>query len=201
MVEPGPMVPIRAVDWRRLASYVRPYWRRLIVALLALVLSSGSGLAFPLVIVRLLESATNAGSPGGLDILALILIGLFVLQAGFSALQSYLLSYIGERIVYDLRTSLYRQLQQLSLEFYAKRRVGDVVSRLTSDVTQMRAMLTTNLAQLLSQVLTLVGAIIIVVTMNAHLTLFVLALISCETCDSSIIRRSNSFAYSGRVRN
>ena len=186
---PGPTLPIASLDWRRLIGYVRPYWRRLAVALLALLVSSGFGLAFPLVIVRLLQSATSPGSGGSLDQLALILVGIFVLQAGFSALQSYLLSYVGERIVFDLRTSLYRQLQQLSLEFYAKRRVGDVVSRLTSDVTQMRAMLTTSLAQLLSQVLTLVGAIVIVVTMNAHLTLFVLALIPVLMAVAAIFGR------------
>ncbi|HEX5415925.1 MAG TPA: ABC transporter ATP-binding protein [Chloroflexota bacterium] len=168
---------IGQLDWRRLTGYLRPYWRRMGLALLALLLSSGFGLAFPLVIVRLLDSVTKAGSSGNLDQLALILVGIFLLQAGFGALQSYLLSYIGERIVYDLRTALYRQLQQLSLEFYSKRRVGDVVSRLTSDVTQMRAMLTTNLAQLLSQVVTLIGAVAIVLTLNARLTLFILALL------------------------
>jgi len=88
-----------------------------------------------------------------------------------------LLTYVGEHIVYDLRTALYRHLQRLSLDFYAARRVGEIVSRLSSDVTQMRTMLTTNITSLLSQIVTLIGAIIIVLALNANLTLFILALV------------------------
>jgi subfamily B ATP-binding cassette protein MsbA len=146
------------------------------LAILALLLSSGFGLAFPLVIVRLLDSVTKANNFGPLNMLAGILVVIFMLQAAFSFIQSYLLTYIGERIVYDLRTSLYRHLHQLSLDFYALRRVGDLVSRLSSDVTQMRTMLTSNLTTLLSQVLTLVGSITILLTLNARFTLFILAL-------------------------
>ncbi|MGH2459531.1 MAG: ABC transporter ATP-binding protein, partial [Chloroflexota bacterium] len=176
-LEAGPSVSIRALDWRRLVGYLGPYRGRLALAILALVLSSGAGLAFPLVIVRLLDSVTRAKGDGPLNTLALLLVGIFLLQAAFSALQSYLLSYIGEGIVYDLRTSLYARLQSLSLDFYAHRRVGDIVSRLTSDVTQMRSMLTNNLAAFLSQTLVLIGSIAIVLTMNASLTLFILALV------------------------
>ena len=168
---------VRGVDWRRLAGYLRPYWGRMLVAALALLLSTGSGLVFPLVIVRLLETVTRTHDLGSLNALALLLVGVFLLQAGFSAVQSYLLASTGERIVYDLRTSLYRQLQRLSLDFYDERRVGDVVSRLTSDVTLLRALLTSNLTQLLSQLLTLVGAVVIVLRLDAGLTLFILALV------------------------
>jgi subfamily B ATP-binding cassette protein MsbA len=168
---------IKAVDWRRLFGYLKPYRGRMSLAVLALLLSTGFGLAFPAVIVRLLDTVTQAREFGPLNMLAGVLVGIFLLQATFSFFQSYLLAYIGERIVYDLRTSLYNHLQELSLDFYAVRRVGDLVSRLSSDVTQMRAMLTTNITALLSQTLTLIGSIAIVLTMNARFTLFILALV------------------------
>ncbi len=170
-------VALTAVNWRRLLGYLTPYRWRMALAIGALLVSSGLGLAFPLVIVRLLDSVTQVKSYGSLNGLALLLVGLFLMQAAFSFVQSYLLTYVGERIVYDLRTSLYSHLQQLSLDFYAVRRVGEIVSRLSSDVTQMRTMLTTNITQLLSQVVTLIGAIAIVLTLNANLTLFILALV------------------------
>ena len=173
----GALLSPGSVDWRRLFGYLMPYRGRMVLAILALVLSTGFGLAFPIVIVRLLDTTTRTGNYGTLNMLAALLIGLFLLQASFSFLQTYQLSYIGERIVYDLRTSLYGRLHSLSLDFYADRRVGDLVSRLSSDVTQMRTMLTTNLTALLSQVLTLVGSIVIVLSMNARLTLFILALV------------------------
>ena len=173
----NPALSFKALNWGRLFSYLKPYWGRMGLALLALLASSGFGLAFPLVIVRLLDSVTKAKSFAPLNNLALMLIGIFLLQALFSSVQSYLLSYIGEHIVFDLRTSLYAQLQKLSLSFYSSRRVGDIVSRLSSDVTQMRTMLTGSLTGFLSQILTLIGSIVIVLTMNARLTLFILALI------------------------
>jgi ATP-binding cassette, subfamily B, bacterial MsbA len=168
---------LKSVNWRRLFGYLQPYMGRMALAILALLLSSGLGLAFPLVIVRLLDSVTQAKSYGSLNMLAGELVGLFLLQAAFSFVQSYLLTYIGEHIVYDLRTSLYNRLQRLSLDFYAVRRVGEIVSRLSSDVTQMRTMLTTNITSLLSQVVTLIGSIAIVLTLNANLTLFILGLV------------------------
>src|SRR5262245_45163629 len=172
-----PNVSIKAVNWGRLLGYLKPYGGRMALALLALLLSSALGLAFPLVIVRLLDSATQVKSYGPLNTLAGLLVGLFLLQAIFSFVQSYLLTYIGEHIVYDLRTSLYTHLQRLSLDFYAARRVGEIVSRLSSDVTQMRTMLTTNITSLLSQVVMLIGSIVIVVMLNANLTLFILGLV------------------------
>ena len=165
-----------ALNWRRLFAYLKPYRGRMAAAILALLVSSGFGLAFPLVIVRLLNSVTKANNYGLLNTFALVLVGIFLLQAAFSALQSYLLSYIGEHIVYDLRTSLYGHLQKLSLDFYAVRRVGDVVSRLSSDVTQMRSMLTTSLTSLLSQALTLIGSVVILLTLNTRFALFILGL-------------------------
>jgi subfamily B ATP-binding cassette protein MsbA len=167
---------LKAVNWKRLFAYLKPYRGRMAFAVLALLVSSGFGLAFPLVIVRLLDSVTQANNYGLLNTFALLLVGIFLLQAAFSALQSYLLAYIGEHIVYDLRTSLYGHLQKLSLDFYATRRVGDVVSRLSSDVTQMRSMLTTSLTALLSQVLTLIGSVAILLTLNTRFALFILGI-------------------------
>lgn len=170
-------VSLKSVNWGRLLSYLKPYWGRMALAMLALLLSSAFGLAFPLVIVNLLDSVTKAKDFGPLNLLAAVLVGIFLLQAAFSFFQSYLLTYIGERIVFDLRTSLYRHLQKLSLAFYASRRVGDLVSRLSSDVTQMRNMLTNSLTTLLTQLLTLIGSISILLTLNTSFTLFILALV------------------------
>jgi subfamily B ATP-binding cassette protein MsbA len=170
-------VSLRTVNWLRLFSYLRPYAGRMGLAIGALLVSTGLGLAFPLVIVRLLDTVTHAKDAGPLNMLAGTLVAVFLVQAAFSFLQSYLLAVIGERIVYDLRTNLYHHLQNLSLDFYAGRRVGEIVSRLSSDVTQMRSMLTNNVTSLLSQVVSLVGALVIVLTINAHLTLFILALV------------------------
>jgi subfamily B ATP-binding cassette protein MsbA len=188
--EPG--ISLNSVNWRRLLGYLRPYWGRMALALLALLATSGAGLAFPLMIVQLLDSATLVKDYAPLNSLAIMLVGLFLVQAAFSFVQSYLLTWIGEHIVVDLRTSLYAHLQKLSLDFYAVRRVGEIVSRLSSDVTQMRTMLTTNITTLLNQVVTLIGSVVIVLSLNANLTLFILALIP--------ILLVVAFVFGGRIQ-
>jgi len=174
--ENAPGVSITSLKPGRLLRYLKPYRGHMALAVLSLLISSGLGLAFPLVIVRLLDSATLIKSYGSLNALAGLLVGIFLLQAAFSFSQSYLLTYVGEHIVYDLRTSLYGRLQRLSLDFFTVRRVGEIVSRLSSDVTQMRSVLTTSVTSMLGQVVTLIGSIVIVVTLNASLTLFILGL-------------------------
>ena len=174
--EKSERVSLKAVNWRRLFGYLKPYRGRMLLAIVALLISTAFGLAFPAIIVQLLNTVTQAKDTTPLNMLAGLLIAVFLLQAVFNFVQSYLLAFIGERIVFDLRTSLYSHLQQLSLDFYATRRVGDLVSRLSSDVTQMRTVLTNTVTSLLSQTLTLVGSVAILVSMNPRLALFILGL-------------------------
>jgi len=169
-------VALSSVDWRRLIGYLKPYRGRMAVAIVAMLISAGLGLSFPLIIVRLLDSVTRSRSLATLNSLALLLIGVFLAQAAFSFLQSNLLATVGERIVRDLRTTLYRHLHAQSLEFFGARRVGEIVSRLSSDVTQMRTVLTSNVTSLLSQTVSVLGALAIVIRINVNLTLFIFAL-------------------------
>src|SRR3954454_10194952 len=81
-----PAVPVTAVNWRRLLGFLMPYRGRMALVLLALVVSNGMGLAFPLVIVRLLDTVTTATSDTPLNLLALGLLGIFLVQAAFTAL-------------------------------------------------------------------------------------------------------------------
>src|SRR5690242_10082243 len=95
-------IPIKALNWKRVFSFLRPYWRRMTLAIIMLLISTGLGLAFPLVIMQLLTAATQVKSYTPLNLLTLTLVGMFFFQAVFTFLQNYLMSYIGEHIVYDL---------------------------------------------------------------------------------------------------
>lgn len=171
--EPAITTPI---SWWRLIRYLGPYKGRMALAILALALASAMGLSFPLVIVRLLDSVLKQKDQSQLNLLAVALGGIFLLQAAFTFFQSYSLSYVGEHIILDLRTALYRHLQALSLDFYANRRVGEILSRLSNDVTQVRTLLTNNVTQLLSNLISLTGSIVIVFLLNSRLVGFVVIL-------------------------
>ena len=141
-----------------------------------LVISSLLGLAFPLVIAGITTEVVAGGDQAGLDRLVVILLALFCLQAVGSFLQTYLLGVVGERVVAQLRGDLFGRLVTLSLDFHAARRVGELVSRLSSDVTLVRTMLTQTITSLLSSVIGLVGSIIILFLLSPTLLLIVLLL-------------------------
>jgi ATP-binding cassette, subfamily B, bacterial MsbA len=169
-------IPDTPVDWRRLWGYLKLYRGRMALAIGALAVSSAMGLTFPLVIVRLLDSVLQQQDVAQLNWLTSALIGVFFVQASFTLVQSYTLNYVGEHIVLDLRAQLYHHLQRLSLGFYANRRTGEILSRISSDVTQVRTLLTNNSTQLLSNIVTLIGSVVIVFLLNPRLVIFVLVL-------------------------
>jgi len=168
-----PNIPI---NWWRLLRYLRPYRGRMALAIGALALASAMNLAFPLVIVRLLDVVLKQRDLGQLNLITAALVGVFFLQAVFTLVQSYTLNFVGEHIILDLRAELYRHLQSLSLDFYANRRVGEIISRISSDVTQVRTLLTNNSTQLLSNLVSLIGSVVIVFLLNPRLVVFVLVL-------------------------
>ena len=164
------------VPWARLFRYLRPNIGRFSIALVGLVISSLIGLAFPLVIAGITTEVVAGGDPAGLDRLVVVLLVLFCIQAVGSFLQTYLLGVVGERVVAQLRGDLFGRLVTLSLDFHAGRRVGELVSRLSSDVTLVRTMLTQTVTSLLSSVIGLVGSIIILFTLSPTLLFIVLLL-------------------------
>ncbi len=163
-------------EMRRLLSYLRPYLLQMTIAVVALILGTGLALLFPWIIQNLVDTVFNQGDLAQLNQITVLLIGAFLLRAVFYYIQNYYLAFVGERIVVDLRDQVYRHLHSLSLRFYADRRVGELISRLASDVTLVRSALTNSVATLLSQALTFLGSLVLMLVINWRLTLFILVL-------------------------
>ncbi|MCU0511986.1 MAG: ABC transporter transmembrane domain-containing protein [Anaerolineae bacterium] len=170
-------VPNMPLNWRRMIAYLAPYKARLALALLAVVASAGLSLVFPVVIQGVLDSVLEQGDLPLLDSITFFLLVVFLARSLTSLVETYHLNYIGERIVVDIRQQLYAHLQTLSLQFFIDRRVGELISRLSSDVTVMRTVLTGNVGTFIQQSLTLIGSIAVMVILNWQLTLFIILLI------------------------
>jgi subfamily B ATP-binding cassette protein MsbA len=169
-------VPEGPVQWRRLIGYLAPYRARLVVALLALIGSSILSLVFPGVIIQVVDSVLVNGNEQLLTQITAGLLLVFLVRSVTSFLEGYNLNFIGEKLVNDLRRQVYRHLHTLSLGFFVQRRVGELVSRLSNDVTVMRSALTNNLNTLLQQTLIMVGSVVVMLTLNWRLTLFIVLL-------------------------
>lgn len=174
----GLKVPLRqnVRELRRLLRYLRPHRLKMSVAVASLLIGSILGLVFPWVMQNLVNSVFNQKNLAELNRITLILLSTFLLRSIFYYFQIYYLSFIGERIVVDLRLETYRHLQTLSLRFFADRRIGELLSRLSSDVTLVRTALTNNIATVLSQTVTFVGSMVLMLVLNWRLTLFILLL-------------------------
>lgn len=170
------MAQLTGVPWGRLFGYLRPHLRLFTVAVIALFIGTGAGLLLPLAIGGFVGEVVSAGDTAGLDQLILALVGLTVVLAATTFAQTWSLGVIGERIVARMRAQVFDRLVTLELDFYVKRRVGELISRLSSDVTQVRTMLTQTLTSLLSSTLSLIGSIVILFLLSPTLLIIILAL-------------------------
>lgn len=176
-------IPDVNVRWQRLFGYLSPYKLQIAIATIAVLATAGLGLVFPAVIggvgdiPGVLNSVLEQDNQTLLNNITIVLLGVFLLYALTTFIQTYALNYVGERIVVDLRKQLYSQLQSMSLGFFTERRVGELVSRMSSDVTAMRTVLTNNITTLLQQGLSMIGAMIIMFAINWRLSLFIIGVI------------------------
>jgi ATP-binding cassette, subfamily B, bacterial MsbA len=170
--------PLRSVgQLKRLLFLIQPYRARLALATVVIVLGSVLSLAGPYTLQFLIDAVFKNNNAGLLNRITLILVAIFLLQSVFYFIRGYLLAYVGERIMADLRIKLFEHLQRLSLSFYNEKRTGELVSRLTNDVSTVRNVLTNDISTAISQSLTFVGGFILIIITDWRLTLFMAALI------------------------
>ncbi len=158
--------------YRRLLRFVAPYRRSLVLAAILLVVSTALGLVWPQVVRSVLD--TGLRDPSFLDVLVLGLVVVLLVRAVVDGVRQYVMAYTGERVIFDLRMAIVRHLQSLSLSFFNVRKTGELMSHVTSDVTLVHGVVTQTIIQVLGQVLTLVGGVVMIFLMNWQLALLTL---------------------------
>jgi len=158
---------LRGLGW--LWPRVRPHRGALAAAITCLTLSAAIGLAFPQVVRHLLDAAFVRHDRRMLDRIAVLLAGLFTIQALSNFVQTYLLSATGERVVARLRQDLFEHLVRLSPAFFAERRTGELVSRLSADIGTIQGLVSFQISEFARQSLYLVGGITLLTLTNPHL--------------------------------
>lgn len=164
----------------RLLAFARPYRWVFVVGVVATLVSSGLNLVFPALFGRLIDASflrVGSTDTSQLDRTVVALLGIFALSALFGAAQSFLLSRVGAGVVADLRRAVFAHLLTLSPRFFGEHKTGDLTSRLTSDVGTVQTVTSTALAQLAAQSVSLVGAVVLLVTTSPRLSLLTLAVI------------------------
>ncbi|WP_020600271.1 ABC transporter ATP-binding protein [Spirosoma panaciterrae] len=158
----------------RVFRYVRPYRMQFVIGFIFLILSTTTTLSFPALIGQV-TSVIQGKSPFTLNQVILMFGGILVLQAIFSFFRIYFFAQVSERSMADVRREVYSKIITLSIPFFEKRRVGELTSRLSADVSQLQDILSITLAELFRQVATLVGGTLFILYVSWKLTLFMLA--------------------------
>jgi subfamily B ATP-binding cassette protein MsbA len=158
--------------YRRLLRFVRPYRLNLVLAAALLILSTVLGLVWPQVVLRVLDIGLKDATL--LDELVVGLIAILLVRAVIDGARQYVMTWTGERVIFDLRMEIVRHLQSLSLSFFTRRKTGELMSHVTSDATLVHGVITQTIISVLGQVLTLVGGLVVIFVMNWRLALLTL---------------------------
>jgi ATP-binding cassette subfamily B protein len=160
----------------RMLALLAPFKVRLFWSFLLILVASGAMLAQPKIIGTSID-AIRVGELGQLNLLAAGYLLTLIVFWSASYYQTWLLSLVGQRVLFTLRTRMFEHLQKLSLRFYDKEGIGHIISRNTSDVSALNEVLTQGLLQSISDIFLLLGTVVILFSMSVRLalvTLFIL---------------------------
>ncbi|MEA3149561.1 MAG: ATP-binding cassette, subfamily bacterial [Gammaproteobacteria bacterium] len=162
---------------RALLPFVRPYRAMLAAALGALLVASVAMLALPIALRQLIDHGLATKDASTVNQYFIGFLAAAVIFGMFAALRFYLVTWLGERVVADLRNAVYRRVVRMDPMFYETTRVGEVLSRLTTDTTLVQAISGVNLSIVLRSTLSLIGALVMLGLTNAKLTGVILVMI------------------------
>ena len=169
---------------------------------LAAGISSALGLIFPQFVREFFDGFIGEASFVGLSRVAIYALLIFAVQAVFNFMRTYFLAVAGEGVVADLRSGLFGHLLSLSTRFFENRKTGEITSRLTSDISTVQGAVSTALAQLVNQLVFLLGSVVLIFVTNWRLSLLMLAVVPVVVLGAAFFGRrlrAVSKAFQDRV--
>ncbi|MFD7163382.1 ABC transporter ATP-binding protein [Streptomyces violascens] len=170
----GPQEPAQI---RRILGLFRPYRGRLAIVGLLVAASSLVSVASPFLLREILDVAIPQNRTGLLSLLALGMIATAVVNSVFGVLQTLISTTVGQRVMHDLRTAVYAQLQRMPLAFFTRTRTGEVQSRIANDIGGMQATVTSTATSLVSNLTAVVASVVAMLALDWRLTLVSLLLL------------------------
>ncbi|PKP53261.1 MAG: multidrug ABC transporter ATP-binding protein [Bacteroidetes bacterium HGW-Bacteroidetes-1] len=173
----------KKVSWdglRRLLSllrYVLPRKYAFFGGLFALSISSLTTLAFPMLLGDLLNQANPEASLQRINTIALVLMGIFAINAVFAYLRIYWFELVTQNMLASLRQTTYNHIIRLPMSFFSQHRVGELNSRISADISVLQETFTFTLAQFIRQIITIIGGVILLSFISVKLTMFMLAFV------------------------
>ncbi len=180
---------------RRLLVYLRPYWRQVVFAFIAIIAGAAAQLAQPYLIKTAIDRHIAIGRLAGLDRLAVLYF--VILLGAFAAdyVQTWTMQLTGQRIMFDLRMAIYGHLQRLDLRYYDRNPVGRLMTRVTSDVDVLNDLFTSGVVTIFGDVFLLLGIMIVMFWMNWRLAFVACAVLPLIVVVTQWFRRNVRDSY------
>lgn len=182
------------VLWR-LAGFLKPFRKQLAVAAVLMLISSGAGLLAPYLTKIAIDQNIAAGDMPGLVRTSILLAVMLTASYLSSATLSYLLSWVGERVLNIMRDRLFNHLQQLSVAYHDRKIIGVTISRVINDVDVINDLLTQGAISLLGDSILLIGTIVVMVAMDARLALLTFCVLPLMVLATVLFSRRARLAY------
>jgi ATP-binding cassette, subfamily B, bacterial len=168
---------VRKANLRRIVRLFVPYRARLGAVLVLILISSGLGAVSPFLVREIFDEALPEGDTTLLNVLVGGLIAIAIATGVLGVLQTWYSNLVGQRVMHDLRAAVYRHLQRLSLAFFTRTRTGEVQSRIANDIGGIQTVVTSTATSIVSNVTTVVAAIVAMFLLDWRLALFSLVLL------------------------
>jgi ABC-type multidrug transport system fused ATPase/permease subunit len=185
----------RAGRLRHLISLLRPYRGRVILMFISLVIATGAALAPPYLAGRAIDDGIKQQDMNALTVIVIAFVVAAILNWVATYLQTYLINWVGQRALQDLRVELFEHLQKLSIGFYSRNRAGVLISRLTNDIQALDQLVTEGISTLFSATLTLAGTAVILVILDPGLALITFLTFPVLLVASVAFRLASAGAY------
>jgi ATP-binding cassette, subfamily B, bacterial len=185
----------RARNLRAVLELLRPYRRRVALMFVAMLLATAAALAPPYLAGRAIDDGIRNGDLGALDVIVILFLVSALVNWVATYAQTYLVNWVGERALQDLRLRIFRHLQRMSVGFYARRKTGVLISRITNDVEALDQLVTDGVVTLFSASLTLVGTVAILLVLDLKLALVTFAVFPLLAFGSVAFRIASAGAY------
>mgnify|MGYP005951505015 CR=1 FL=1 len=156
----------------RILSYIKPYMHRLIFAMFCTIMAAAGNLYIPWIIKDMIDEVLADKNGAMLNWIAASIIAIFIVRGLFWYGQNYLMSYVGQSVIIDIRAAVFKKLQRLSVSFYDKNKTGTIMSYVTNDVNALQSAMVENTIEMITEGFILIGSVVAMIYLDWRLTLF-----------------------------
>ncbi len=161
-------------NYLRLLAYIKPYKKRLAAAVVCIIMAAGANLYLPWIIKDMIDDVLMSKDMLMLNLIAAGILVVMFTRGVFYYGQSYLVSYVGQRVIIDVRSVLFRKFQKMPLSYYDRQQTGTVMSYITNDVSAMQSAIVDNLIELVTESSILIGSLGMMIYLDWKLSLLTL---------------------------